>query len=158
MRVDQVLSSDSTGPKQALGQARAGEQPNKMNGPAINRKALIVDCDQETLALTAEALHSFAPGFDVATANDPSQAIAWLETFHPDVLLMSKSYSDADGSALSARVRADERTKHCKIIVVSEAVLGERGEENHAPGADATLVKPLRLPLLLQTVRRVLDH
>lgn len=121
-----------------------------------NRKALVVDRDQETLSLTAEALHSFAPGFDVATASDPGQAIAWLETFHPDILLMSASSAIFEAGKLAARVRADERTRHCKIIVVSNTVLGEghRQSEN----ADATLVKPLKLPLLLQTVRRVLDH
>lgn len=129
-----------------------------MNTPLANRKALVVDCDQETLSLTAEALHSFAPGFDVATANDPAQAIAWLDTFHPDVLLVSETIAAADEGALAARVRDDERTRHCKIIVVSEAILDGKGTDRRPAGADATLVKPLKLPLLLQTVRGILDH
>ena len=134
------------------------EQIGHMGDQLTNRKALVVDRDQDTLSLTAEALHSFAPGFDVATANDLGQAIAWLETFHPDILLLSESYAAADDGTLAARVRADERTRHCKIIVVSEAILGE-GEAGQRPnGADATLAKPLKLPVLLQTIRKVLDH
>jgi CheY-like chemotaxis protein len=129
-----------------------------MDAPPTKRKALVVDRDQGVLSLTAEALHSFAPGFDVATANDPKEAVAWLETFHPDVLLVSESCVTFDDGTLAARVRADERTRHCKIIVVSEAILGEGEAGRHPDGADATLVKPLKLPLLLQTVRKVLDH
>jgi DNA-binding response OmpR family regulator len=119
---------------------------------------MVVDQDAASLSLTAEALHSFAPGFDVATANDAGQAIAWLETFHPDILLMSQSFAVSDEGILAARVRGDERTRHCKIIVVSDADPGEDKVGLRSDGADATLVKPLNLPLLLQTVRKVLDH
>lgn len=128
------------------------------NDRLTNRKALVVDRDQDTLSLTAEALHSFAPGFDVATANDPGQAIAWLETFHPDILLVSELCAAIDDGTLAARVRADERTRRCKIIVMSEAVLDEGEPGQRLDGADATLVKPLKLPVLLQTIRKVLDH
>jgi CheY-like chemotaxis protein len=129
-----------------------------MGDQFTNRKALVVDRDQETISLIAEALHSFAPGFDVATANDPGQAIAWLESFHPDILLVSESYAASDDGTLAARVRADERTRHCKIIVVSEAILGEDEAGKRRNGAHAILVKPLKLPVLLQTIRKVLDY
>ena len=138
--------------------ASGKEQIGHMGDQFTNRKALVVDRDQETISLIAEALHSFAPGFDVATANDPGQAIAWLETFHPDILLVSESYAASDDGTLAARVRADERTRHCKIIVVSEAILGEDEAGKRPNGADAILVKPLRLPVLLQTIRKVLDY
>ena len=134
------------------------EQIGHMGDRLTNRKALVVDRDQDTLSLTAEALHSFAPGFEVATANDPGQAIAWLETFHPDILLVSESYAASDDGTLAARVRADERTRHCKIIVVSEAIVGEGGARRRPVDADAILVKPLKLPVLLQTIRKVLDY
>jgi CheY-like chemotaxis protein len=134
------------------------EHHGTMNDRPSNRKALVVDGDQETLSLTAEALHSFAPGFDVATANDPGQAIAWLETFHPDILLLSEAYAASNHHMLAARVRADEHTKHCKIIMVSEAALDGSKATERPGGPDATLTKPLNLPLLLQTVRKVLEH
>ena len=49
------------------------------------RKVLVVDPDRVVLAFVAEALHSFRPGFDVATAVDLEQASAWLDTFTPDL-------------------------------------------------------------------------
>ena len=106
------------------------------NDRLTNRKALVVDRDQETLSLTAKALHSFASGFDVVTANDPGQAIAWLETFHPDILLVSESCAISEDGMLAARVRADERSQHRKIIVVSDAILGERSKSAGTSSAE----------------------
>src|SRR5262245_66682413 len=78
-------------------------------GSAKKQRALVVDADSEMLAFAAEALHSFAPGFDVATARDPQQALAWLETFPPDLLLTDLVFESDGAGALRGRLRADRR-------------------------------------------------
>ena len=109
-------------------------------------KALVVDADEEVLVFAAEALNSFAPGFDVATARDLDEAVLWLDVFPPDVLLLAPEIGEGSIERLSARIRADHRSRHCKIVAV---VRGGSAWN----GADAVVVKPLRLEQLLDTVR-----
>lgn len=77
-------------------------------------RALVVDRDETFLAFAAEALHSFRPGFDVATARSAEQAAEWLDTFSPDLLLMG---SDDDALEVFARdLLLDRRTRDCQVV------------------------------------------
>jgi len=82
-------------------------------------KALVVDADDASRAFAAEALNSFAPGFDVATAREPQQALAWIDTFPPDLLLTDLQFSGDGAGTLRERLRADARTRACRVVVLS---------------------------------------
>lgn len=110
-------------------------------------RALVVDSDEEVLVFAAEALNSFAPGFDVATAKDVEEAVLWLDVFPPDVLLLDPEVCGGGIERLLERVRADFRSRHCKIV----AFTVDPGRN----GVDAVLAKPLQLERLLDTVRRL---
>ena len=110
-------------------------------------RALVVDADEDVLVFAAEALNSFAPGFDVATARDLEEAVLWLDVFPPDVLLLDPVVCGGSIEKLSERIRADYRSRHCRIVAVSaDPTWG---------GADAVLAKPLQLEPLLDTVRHL---
>src|SRR3989442_1151000 len=87
--------------------------------PRRRLRALVLDDDHEILAFAAEALNSFAPGFDVATARDPQRAAAWLETFQPDLLITELKFAGEGTGALPDRLRVDPRTRHCRVLVTS---------------------------------------
>ena len=124
--------------------------------PVRRPKALVVDSEDASRRFAAEALNSFAPGFDVATARDPQQAIGWLETFPPDLLLTDARFA-ADGiGTLRERLRADPRTRRCRVVVVSALPADDPLVESLRLEADAVLSKPVALPTLLDTVRRVM--
>jgi len=125
--------------------------------PGRRLRALIIDDDREVLAFAAEALHSFAPGFDVATARDPEQAAAWLDAFHPDLLVTELKFAGHEGG-LAGRLRADPRTRHCRVLITSTLPPGDPRVEDARLEADAVLVKPIGLPFLLQTIRRVMNE
>jgi DNA-binding response OmpR family regulator len=108
-------------------------------------RALVVDSDEDVLVFAAEALNSFAPGFDVATARGLEEAVLWLDVFPPDILLLDPALCGGRLEALSQKVRGDYRSRHCKIVAVSA--------EPAWDGADAVLSKPLQLEPLLDTVR-----
>src|SRR5438445_6871841 len=96
-------------PSEASASSRSLERP----------KALVVDGDDGSRAFAAEALNSFAPGFDVATVRDPQQALAWLETFPPDLLVMDLGFASDGAVTLRERLRSDARTRSCRVVVVS---------------------------------------
>jgi DNA-binding response OmpR family regulator len=113
------------------------------------RKALIVDGDEAHLAFAAEALSSFRPGFDVATARNLGQAAEWLDTFHPDLLLLDLGLPGDAAERFTSRVRGNPSTRNCKIVGVGAG---------HPSGgrAEAVLPRPLRLQMLLTTVQKLL--
>jgi len=122
------------------------------------RKALVVDGDEASRVFAAEALHSFAPGFDVATAPDPRQALAWLETFSPDLLLSGLDASSEEHAALRETLRGDARTRGCRVLILSSLPSDDPRVERARLESDALLVKPIGLPVLLEAVRRVMSQ
>ena len=126
--------------------------------PRRRLRALVLDDDHEILAFAAEALNSFAPGFDVATARDPQRAAAWLETFQPDLLITELKFAGEGTGALPDRLRVDPRTRHCRVLVTSSLAPGDPRVERARLEADALLVKPIGLPFLLETIRRVMNQ
>jgi len=121
-------------------------------------KALVVDADDASRAFAAEALNSFAPGFDVATARDPRQALAWIDTFPPDLLLTDLEFSTDGAVALRDRLRSDARTRACRVVVLSSLLADDPRLESVRLDSDAVLIKPVALPFLLETVRRVMGR
>ena len=121
-------------------------------------KALVVDADDASRAFAAEALNSFAPGFDVATAQDPRQALAWIETFPPDLLLTDLAFADDGAGALRERLRSDARTRGCRVVVLSSLSPDDPRVASARLESDALLVKPVGLPSLLEIVRRVMGR
>jgi DNA-binding response OmpR family regulator len=121
-------------------------------------KALVVDGDDASRAFAAEALHSFAPGFDVATARDPQQALAWIETFSPDLLVTDLRFSPGALGSLRERLRAVEPARRCRVLVVSSLPSDDPLVESARLESDAVLIKPIGLPYLLEIVRKVMRH
>jgi len=132
-------------------------------GSEARLKALVVDGDEANRSFAAETLHSFAPGFDVATARDPEQACAWLETFRPDLVVIESGFLEDGAGSLMERLRTDPRTRGCRMVVVAS---GERAGKTPDDGrlerarleADAVIEAPFGLPRLLDVVRRVMKH
>jgi CheY-like chemotaxis protein len=137
---------------------RLRSQAAASNRSVERLKALVVDADDASRAFAAEALNSFAPGFDVATARDPHQALAWVDTFPPDLLLTDLEFAVDGAAALRERLRADARTRDCRVVVLSALGAGDSRVENARLECDAVLIKPVGLPFLLETVRRVMSH
>ncbi len=126
--------------------------------PRRRLRALVLDDDHEVLAFAAEALNSFAPGFDVATARNPQQAAAWLETFQPDLLVTELKFAGEGTGGLPDGLRADPKTRHCRVLVTSSFEPGDPRLERARLEADAVLVKPIGLPFLLDTIRKVMNQ
>jgi len=125
-------------------------------GSAGRLRALVLDGDDASRAFAAEALHSFAPGFDVATARDPQQALAWIETFSPDLLVTDLRFAPGELGSLRERLRTGEPERRCRVLVVSSLPTDDPRVESARLESDAVLIKPIGLPYLLETVRKVM--
>ena len=126
--------------------------------PRVGRRALVVGDDDEALAFVAEALNSFTPGFEVATAHGLRQADAWLETFHPDVLFLDLKAPSEAADHLVAKLLSDPRTRHCRVLSVASTILEGAAARTTPAGAPVVLPRPYGLNALLGAVRRLVDH
>ncbi len=140
--------------EEALTSGPASAEP--AGEPAARKRVLVVDDDPGVLGFAAEALDSFRPGFEVATARSGEQALAWLEGFRPHLILVSCGRSGEAGDGLRSVVVGDPRTAHCKIIAMSESLAAEMRLNPARLRVHATLTKPLKLKTLLSTVRRLI--
>lgn len=125
-------------------------------------RALVIDRDQETLSFAAEALSSFTPGLEVATAHDLQQASAWVESFRPQIIFVSEALAVGTLQCLDRRVDAGPALPRCEVVLM-------RGRDGDDPVIETdpmrfalVLPKPLQLQPLLGAVRAILktrdDH
>jgi hypothetical protein len=85
-----------------------------INRPNPAAAILIVDDDQGLLRLAARTLER--EGFSVATAGSGAQALQWLKTHEPDLLLLDLKLPDAEGSEIIARLAASDRLPSFLVI------------------------------------------
>jgi CheY-like chemotaxis protein len=117
----------------------------------VSEQILIIDDTPVNLKLTRILLTN--EGYTVRTAVDAEEAIAILETFHPDLMLVDIQLPGMDGLELARRVKADPRTRD--IVVVALTAFAMKGDRERAmeEGCDGYITKPIdtrTLPLRLR--------
>lgn len=98
-------------------------------------------------------------GFNVLGAGSGREGLALVAEAHPDLVLLDLMMPDMDGWEVYQQMRADERTKHTPVIVVTakaqsiDKVLGL-----HIAKVNDYITKPFGPSELLSSVIRVLKE
>lgn len=127
---------------------------------ADQRKALVVDDDQDFLFQEQKALESL--GFQVETAAGRQEAMDKLQQALPDLALIDLMLEEKDGGFILAR-HIKRLNPKLPVILVT-AVTAETGLQFDMDSqgahrwirADALLTKPLRLEQLKKEVARLM--
>lgn len=93
-------------------------------------------------------------GFEVVTAADGAECLEVVHEVAPDVITLDVVMPRLDGLRTAARLRADPRTRHLPIAVVSACTQYEV-DGGVAAGVDAFLAKPFEPADLVRLVRRL---
>ncbi|MFE2878879.1 response regulator [Streptomyces roseus] len=96
-------------------------------------------------------------GFEVVTANDGAECLDIVHRVCPDVITLDVVMPRLDGFGTAARLRADRRTRHLPLAIVSACTQHEV-EAGIAAGVDAFLAKPFEPAELVRVVRRLMEH
>lgn len=116
----------------------------------MKRRVLIAEDEVNIL----EYLGSYIPllGYEVETAQDGMEALAKVNAFKPELLVLDIAMPKVDGMAVLNEVRKHQ--KGMKILVVT----GTRNtwEELTKAGADAVLYKPIDLTILSEEIKNLL--
>lgn len=97
-------------------------------------------------------------GFDVQMASDGNEAIAALQTFTPDIILLDLIMPVKDGFAVLAEIQANAAWKNIPVIVASNLGQKEDIEKSMQLGARDFVVKSdLSLEDVIEKMNKILE-
>ncbi|HEY6101059.1 MAG TPA: response regulator [Anaeromyxobacter sp.] len=115
---------------------------------------LLVDDEKDLLSVVDFNLR--AAGFETALASSGEEALAQLRRRVPDLVLLDLMLPDLPGTEVLRRIRADPRTRHVPVVMLTA-----KGEEvdrvvGFEVGADDYVTKPFSVRELVLRVKAVL--
>jgi chemosensory pili system protein ChpA (sensor histidine kinase/response regulator) len=132
--------------------SQLGEEDKRNELPDV-RTALVVD-DSLTARRAAAKVMKDA-GYTVRTAIDGLEAVAILQNYVPDVMLVDMEMPRMNGLELTSHVRNAERTKETPVIMITSRSTEKHRQQAKSAGVDVYLTKPFSDEILLSHVARL---
>ncbi|MGO9198185.1 MAG: response regulator transcription factor [Acidimicrobiales bacterium] len=142
MNIAQASSAPSAGLSASTPGTSAGQ----------GRKVLVVDDEDSITELVAMALRY--EGFDVETAGTGYQALALLDSFRPELVVLDVMLPDIDGFNVAERVRRERRDVPVLFLTARDAT--EDKIRGLTIGGDDYVTKPFSVAELVARVHAVL--
>lgn len=114
-------------------------------------KVLVVDDDEVIRQLIAVNLN--LEGFEVVTATDGQDCLDRVLEVMPDVITLDVMMPCLDGWTTARRLRADEATRHIKVVLITARAQEDDKKRGRDIGVDAYLTKPFDPAELIEVVR-----
>ena len=95
-------------------------------------------------------------GFDCAEAADGEACLGQIHAAPPDLILMDATMPRLDGWECAQRIKANPKTRHIPVIMLTAHVFQEHRDRAAGVGADGFLAKPILPDELAAEIRRVL--
>jgi DNA-binding response OmpR family regulator len=124
----------------------------------VERKPKVLIADDEANIVTALDYLLRHNGYEVAVAGNGEEALAQIEAFLPDVVLMDIMMPLKSGYEVCQRVRERPEWRHIKIVMVSAK--GREAEVNKglSLGADLYVTKPFSSHELIDAINRLIGR
>lgn len=121
---------------------------------ADKRKVLIAD-DEPNIVTALEFLLKRA-GYDVRTAANGDEALALVESYAPDLVLIDIMMPGKSGYEVCQRMRERPEWRHIKIVMVTAKGREAEVSKGMSLGADLYVTKPFSTQELIAAVDRLL--
>ena len=96
-------------------------------------------------------------GYEVEIAVDGAEGVDKAQSGSPDLILMDMSLPVMDGWEATRRLKADEATRKIPVVALTAHAMSTDREKAREAGCDAYETKPVELPRLLETMKKLLD-
>jgi CheY-like chemotaxis protein len=121
---------------------------------APNKRILVVDDNPRNLKLAFDVLED--AGYEVVEAKDAEEALSMIDRNLPDLILMDIALPGMDGLTLTRKIKANERTKHIRIIALTAFAMKGDDQKALAAGCDGYITKPIDIHQLPVQVAEIL--
>ncbi|MCA9973208.1 MAG: response regulator [Anaerolineales bacterium] len=112
------------------------------NAPLI----LYIEDNQDNRKLVSRVL--LAAGFRFHGVSTGSEALAFLETQTPDLVLMDINLPEIDGYSMTRQLRRQTRFAHLPIVALTANVMKADREKSLAAGCNGFIQKPINVDRL----------
>jgi DNA-binding response OmpR family regulator len=120
------------------------------------RKVLIADDEPSIVAALEYLLRS--NGYDTRTASDGAQALALVESYMPDVVLLDIMMPVKSGYEVCQAMRERPEWRHIKIVVLSAKGREAEVSKGLSLGADLYITKPFSTEELIAAINGFFDR
>jgi CheY-like chemotaxis protein len=107
----------------------------------MSARILVVDDNPTNLKLVSDVL-AFE-GHDILKAVDAEEAQLVLADTLPDLILMDIALPGMDGLTLTRKLKADERTRHIRIVALTAFAMKGDDQKAFGAGCDGYVTKPI---------------
>lgn len=118
-------------------------------------KILLVEDNEHNRDMLSRRL--IKRGFDVVLACDGEEGLAVAAGERPALILLDLSLPKVDGWEVARRLKADAELRGIPIIALTAHAMDGDREKALAAGCDEYDTKPVELPRLLDTMKRLMD-
>ncbi|MGW1509081.1 response regulator [Streptomyces sp. NPDC002394] len=143
-----------TGQKWAKPGRGASGRPTLVRVSGVSGRVLVVDDNKVIRQLIRVNLE--LEGFEVVTAADGAECLDVVHQVCPDVVTLDVVMPRLDGIKTAERLRADPRTSHLPVAIISAC--GEHEVGGAPSGVDAFLAKPFEPSDLVRVVRQLMHR
>lgn len=123
--------------------------PEKGTSPLNRRKILIIEDDNDIRAFLKEEVGAY---FEVEVAADGAEGLERARTYEADLIVCDVMMPGMNGFEVTRRLKTEFETSHIPIILLTALSSTEKHLEGIEAGADAYIVKPFSVKLLLARI------
>jgi CheY-like chemotaxis protein len=120
------------------------------------RRVLVIDDDPSLLYALSKGL-GLLGGFEVLTATDGAAGLERFFADRPDCVVVDVRMPRLNGHQFVRALRGDSSTAQTPIVVLSALVRDQEQVAGLLTGADAYLIKPVKLKDLVQAIDRAVN-
>lgn len=121
-----------------------------------NGTILYVEDNQDNRKLVRRVLE--ADGYIVDEAKNAQEALGYLDTKSPALILMDISMPDMDGYALTTKIKAMPEFAKTPIVAMTANVMRGDRERSLEAGCDGYIQKPIDIDTLTQQVEQFMQR
>ena len=130
-----------------------------MNNDRASRPITVLNVDDHEASLFARSAILRREGWHVIEAPTGRAPLEAVRRDRPDVVLLDVHLPDINGLEVCRRIKADEETRHIKVVQVSASVRAPLDQLHclEEGGADMYLTEPLARGMLLSVIDRLMN-
>ncbi|HCY41833.1 MAG TPA: two-component system response regulator [Prolixibacteraceae bacterium] len=117
----------------------------------MKKKILVID-DEQSICLILE--NFLSEQYDIAIQNDGLQALEWLETNLPDLIICDIQMPRMDGYEFLEKIRQRGFTKHTPVVMLSGTEGSKERIKCYKLGAQDFLMKPFNPEELEEIIKK----